>query len=99
LHVLNIFFKHRSRIDGEEFHKTERVFYSKQSDPQKSPPYFTHLYHIEIFKEIIGPYFSEFWEAKSQKNKWQRDQIQRHRSPTDPIKIVLDILMNLNKPL
>jgi hypothetical protein len=70
------------------FKKPRESFFSEQADIQKPPPYFTQLSHIEIFEEIIGPYFSEFREAKSQKNRWQRDQIQRHRSPTDPIKIV-----------
>jgi hypothetical protein len=58
--VGDIFFKCRSRTDGEKFHKTERGFYSRQVDIQKPPPYFTQVSRIGRFEEIFEPYFSVF---------------------------------------
>jgi hypothetical protein len=79
-------FQTQIRTDGEEFHKTERGFYSEQADLQKPPQYFTQLSHIVIFEDPFGPYFSEFWEAKSQKNRWQREEFKGTDHPQIPSK-------------
>jgi len=58
--VGDIFFKCKSQTDEEKFQKIERGFYSRQSDIQKTSPYFTQVSQIGIFKEIFEFYFSIF---------------------------------------
>jgi hypothetical protein len=55
--VGDIFFKCRSRTDGEKFHKTERGFYSRQVYVQKPPPYFTQVSQIGDSKKYLNPIF------------------------------------------
>jgi hypothetical protein len=52
---------------GNEFRKTEGGFCSEQVDLQKPPPDCTQISQSGRIKEITGPYFSKFWEAKSQR--------------------------------
>jgi hypothetical protein len=55
--VLHIFFKRRSRTDGEEFQKTKRGFFSEQDDIQKNPPFFTQLSRSERYELVIAALF------------------------------------------
>jgi hypothetical protein len=89
--LFDTYFSNADRGQMEMNFKKMRGFFSKKYDIQKHPPYFTQISHSGGIEDLLGPYFSEFREAKIQKDRWQRDWIQRHKSPTDPIKTVLYI--------
>jgi hypothetical protein len=55
------------RRDGDELGKKKEVFVHNNAHIQKPPPGFTQTSHIGRIKEITGPYYSKFWEAKNQR--------------------------------